>query len=78
MTRKTKMQNTNTLDTLLASKEQTDKDLADLADELREKLNRLEAVIGDDRRQTADCSRGAPAPLASAAVCYLPSPSPRP
>jgi len=73
------MKNPDTLDTLIASKEQTDKALAELADELCEKLNRLEAVIGDDRRQTADCSRGAPAPfasvisLASAAVYNLPS-----
>ena len=48
------MQNPDTLDTLIASKEQTDKALAELANELREKLNRLEAVIG--RQQTADGS----------------------
>ena len=78
MKRKIAMKNPDTLDTLIASKEQTDKALAELADELREKLNRLEAVLGDSkgrdgRLQTADGSRGTPAPLVSAAVSKLPS-----
>ena len=74
------MKNPDTLDTLIASKEQTDKAIAELANELREKLNRLEAVIGrpqaalgGDRLQTADGSRGATAPPASAVVSKLPS-----
>ena len=40
------MQDTSTLDLLLESKEQTDKALAELAASLREKLRKLEAVIG--------------------------------
>ena len=65
------MKNPDPLDTLIANKEQTDKALAELADELREKLNRLEVVIGDGRLQTANSSRSAPAPLASATVSKL-------
>ena len=49
------MKDTDTLDSLLANKEQTDKALAELADSLREKLDRLEAVIG--RWQTTDHRR---------------------
>jgi len=45
MTRKTEMKDPVTIDSLLESKEQTDQALAELADELREKLARLEAVI---------------------------------
>jgi hypothetical protein len=54
MTKKTEMKTTETLDSLLESKEQTDKALAELADALREKLRRLDAVI--ERPQTADGS----------------------
>ena len=71
MKRKPAMKNPDTLDTLIASKEQTDNALAELADELREKLDRLEAVIGDGRPQTADCGSGATIPLASATVHRL-------
>ena len=44
MKRTTEMTNPNTLDSLLKSKEQTDNALAELADSLREKLHRLEAI----------------------------------
>jgi len=49
---KTKTKDPDTIDSLLESKEQTDKALAELADTLREKLQRLEAVVG--RQQTTD------------------------
>jgi len=52
MTKKTETKDPATLDTLLENKEQTDKALAELADSYREKLRRLEAVIG--RQQTAE------------------------
>ena len=46
MKRKKEMQDTETLDSLLERKEQTDTALAELADSLREKLRRVEAAVG--------------------------------
>jgi len=82
MKRKPETKDPSTLDSLLESKEQTDKALAELADTLREELRKLEAVVGsapatpetaDSRRQFAADASGAGAPLLPSAVCRLPS-----
>ena len=84
MKRKPETKDPSTLDSLLESKEQTDKALAELADTLREELRKLEAVVGsapatpetaDGRRQFAADASGAVAPLLPSAVCKLSSSS---
>jgi hypothetical protein len=56
MTKKTEMQDPETLDSLLERKEQTDTALVELADTLREKLRRVEAVVGRPQTTQAKVS----------------------